>query len=495
MNRFRRCIAAALAVLCAVSIAVAVSIGREDAQPAIDASKAEGRTATVVVAAADAPKHLRSTADFVCMGKDDHLVINAAIDALPPSGGRVHLTSGSYSIGAIEGTYSGVKIARSNVLFTGEGSATRLTLQGGLTDINTIWIRGDNRNVTVRDLFIDGNGKEQIPWVRERSQWKGGNGIKIINPGSAVDTSGDIPDQTPRNVKVINCRIENCQLMAVMAHGTAVEVLNCYFTGNFGSHVVELLGHSGRIEGCTLRVKDGETAKFGFATDRSYYYQIINNKIFVEAGGKIVSHPINNWPPTSDGHAVKGREFHGIISGNILINNGTTGYVRLDGYMDVVHSNLFRNVPVVIGDPLGGMGVTFEHNMLINTTLEINSPHRGEDSRILINGNQFFNSTVKHTDGNVVWGVNPGYTTDNTGVAIIAANQTEVVVDHGLVAVPASVQLTPANNLGTTSKYWVDQLTERQFQIKVEAAPGAPTAVFHWRAVTTGTQTLSDTSP
>ena len=38
-------------------------------------------------------------------------------------------------------------------------------------------------------------------------------------------------------------------------------------------------------------------------------------------------------------------------------------------------------------------------------------------------------------------------------------------------------------------------LTERQFQIKVEAAPGAPTAVFHWRAVTTGTQTLSDTSP
>ncbi len=490
MNRLRRCIAAALAVLCAVSIGLTVSIGRDDEQPSIDASEGGGRTATVVIAAADAPEHLRSTADVVCPGTDDHLVINAAIAALPPSGGRVHLTGGSYSIGAIGGTYSGVKIDRSNVLLTGEGSATRLTLQGGLTDINTIWIRGDLRDVTVRDLFIDGNEEEQVPWVRERSQWDGGNGIKIINPGPAADTPGGIPDQTPRNVRVINCRIEDCQLMAVMAHGTAVEVLDCYFTGSFGSHVIELLGHSGRIEGCTLRVKEGDTAAFGFATDRSYYYQIINNKIFVEAGGKINSHPLNNWPPTSDGHAVKGREFHGIIAGNILINNGTIGPVRLDGYMDIVHSNIFRNVPVVIGDPLGGMGVTFEHNLLINTTLEINSPHRGEDCRILINGNQFFDSTVKHTDGNVVWGVNPGYTTENTGVAVIAADQTEVVVDHGMVAVPASVQVTPANNMGTAAKYWVDHLTERQFHIKVDAAPGAPTAVFHWRAVTTGAQTL-----
>ena len=35
------------------------------------------------------------------------------------------------------------------------------------------------------------------------------------------------------------------------------------------------------------------------------------------------------------------------------------------------------------------MGITFEHSMPINTMLGINSPHRGENSRILIN------STVK----------------------------------------------------------------------------------------------------
>lgn len=58
------------------------------------------RTATVVVAAADAPDHLKKAADAVCPGQDDHLVINAAIASLPETGGRVHLTGGSYRIGA-----------------------------------------------------------------------------------------------------------------------------------------------------------------------------------------------------------------------------------------------------------------------------------------------------------------------------------------------------------------------------------------------------------
>jgi len=486
MKTMQRSLAAALAAVNAVGVGMAA----EDGAVPRKGPAAGVRTAIVVVAAADAPGHVKAAADVVCAGKNDHRAINAAVAGLPEVGGRVHLTGGSFSVGAVEGAFGGVTIARSNVLLTGEGSATRLLLQDGLTDINVIWIRGDLQDVTVRDLFINGNGKNQAPWVRERSQWNGGNGIKIINPAGGTDAAG-IYDPSPRNVKVTNCHIEDCQLMAVMAHGTAVEVLDGYFTGSFGSHVVEILGHSGRIEGCTLRVKDGDTAGFGFSTDRSYYYHIINNKIFVETGGRINGHPINNWPPKLSGReTAAGREFHGIIAGNILINNGSAGYVRLDGYMDLVHHNIFRGVPVVIGCPSGGMGVTFDHNLLINSSLEIRSPHRDKESRILIDGNQFFNSSVKHTDGIVVWGNNPGYVTENSGTAVVAADQTSVVVAHGLVAIPASVQLTPANSLGAAGKFWVDELTARQFAIRVDAAPGAAPAVFHWRAVTTGSQTV-----
>jgi len=490
MKPVKRFIVAAMTALKAT-----VSVGTAEAQTLVPdpESNAPVRTATVVVAASDAADHLKRAADVVCTGRDDHVVINAAIAGLPENGGRVHLTGGSYSIGAGPETYGGVTISRSNVLLTGEGNATRLLLQDGLTDINVIWIKGDLHDVTVRDLYINGNGKKQVPWVRERSQWDGGNGIKIINPEGDRDAAG-IYDPTPRNVKVTDCRIENCQLMAVMAHGTAVEVLNCYFTGDFGSHVVEILGHSGSIEGCTLRVKDGDTVGFGFSTDRSCYYHIVNNKILVEDGGRINGHPINVWPPIQPGRELTtDREFYGVISGNILINRGKTGNVRLDGYMDVVNSNIFRGVPVVIGDANGGLGVTFEHNLLINAPLEINSPHRSEESRILINGNQLFNSPVTHKDGVVVWGTNPGSPTENAGKAVIAADQTAAVVEHGLVAVPASVQLTPANSLGEATRFWVDDLTERQFVIRVDKPPGESTGLFHWQAVTTGEQTSGAT--
>ena len=362
------------------------------------------RSATMVVAAADSPGHVKSQADFVCAGLDDHIVVNAAIDALPATGGKVHLAAGTFSIGGIKGTHGGISIFRSNVVLTGEGSGTRLILQDGLTDINAIWIAEKRgvlvSDVTVRDLFIDGNAENQVPWARGRAGWNGGNGIK------STGISGPA-GPTPCNIRVENCHIENCQLMAVMLTGEAVEVHDCYFTGNFGSHVIELLGDSGRIDGCTLRVKDGDSVGYGFSTDHSHYYHISNNKILVDEGGRIRGHPINNWPAVRYGPRTN--LYHGVIAENMVINNGKSGPVLIDGYMDMVHNNIFRNVPVVIGGPQGGMGVTFEHNMLINSPLKIKSPLRGPECRIFVNGNQFFNSSVTHEEGNVVWGTNPGY--------------------------------------------------------------------------------------
>jgi hypothetical protein len=273
--------------------------------------------------------------------------------------------------------------------------------------------------------------------------------------------------------------------MAVMLTGEAVEVQNCYFTGKFGSHVIELLGDSGRIEGCTLRVKNGDSAGYGFSTDHSHGYHIINNKILVDAGGRIRKHPINNWPAVRYGDGTRPNLYHGIIAGNMVINNGTTGSVLINGYMDMVHNNIFRNVPVVIGAPEGGMGVVFEHNMLINSPLKINSPLRGEDCVIFVNGNEFFNSSVTHEDGNVVWGTNPGYATENSGTASISGDKTAVVVEHGLAAAATRVQVTPANSMGAATKFWVEAITDRHFTIRLDPAPGTD-ATFQWQAATGG---------
>ena len=326
-------------VLCAMLIGGFVSesaasdaAAAPENQPAVTTDPAQKvRTAAFVIAAADSPDHLKAQADFICPGTDDHTVVNAAIAALPEPGGRVHLSAGNYSIGGVEGTYGGINILRSNVLLTGEGSGTRLTLQSGLADVNVIWINGDICDVAVRDLYINGNGKQQI---RNREKgWQGCNGINAIDRGLGP---------SPRNIRVENCHLENCRLMAVMLTGDMVEVVNCYFTGDFGSHVIEILGRSGRIEGCTMWVRKGDVVGYGWATDACDYYHIVNNKIFVEEGGTISSHIFNNWPPCLYGGGDKTNRYYGIISGNIFMNEGKTGSVLLRGYVDVINNNIFR---------------------------------------------------------------------------------------------------------------------------------------------------------
>ncbi|MGI6087836.1 MAG: hypothetical protein ACOYCD_07850 [Kiritimatiellia bacterium] len=473
-------------VLCAMLIGGFVSesaasdaAAAPENQPAVTTDPAQKvRTAAFVIAAADSPDHLKVQADFVCPGTNDHTVINAAIAALPEPGGRVHLSAGNYSIGGVEGTYGGINILRSNVLLTGEGSGTRLTLQSGLADVNVIWINGDICDVAVRDLYINGNGKQQI---RNREKgWQGCNGIKAIDRGLGP---------SPRNIRVENCHIENCRLMAVMLTGDMVEVVNCYFTGDFGSHVIEILGRSGRIEGCTMWVRKGDVVGYGWATDACDYYHIVNNKIFVEEGGTISSHIFNNWAPFQYGGGSRTNLYHGIISGNIFVNNGKAGSVWLRGYVDVINNNIFRGVTVELGaqhipEKLigGGMWLNFEHNMLVNSVLAVNSLDDNEEYFTFINGNSFVNSPVNYKKGKVIWGKNPGYVTENSGVAAIAGDQTQIVVAHGLAAAAHTVHVTPAANLGQATKFWVDEIGEREFTIKLDAAPGVDTP-FHWRAV------------
>jgi len=389
----------------AVALALA-GLAAPDARVALaqDTPRAEkplppaGRSATCLVAPSDAPAAVKAQADVVCPGVDDHLAINAAIASLPKTGGCVRLLAGVYSIGGATGSYGGVTISRGDVLLAGEGAGTRLVLQNGLTDINVIWIHGQIENVTVRDLCIDGNAKAQTPWERARSGWNGGNGVKSIH---TVNARGGL---YPRNVRVENCRISNCQLMAVMLNGEAAEVQNCYFTGSFGSHVIELLGDSGRIEGCTLRLREGDSAAYGFSTDACYFYHIVNNKIFIDKGGVIKGHPINDWAARHSGDKFP-NQYLGVVSNNMVINNGKAGPVLLQGYTVLAHHNLFRGVPV----KLAPMNMTFDHNVLVNSGLEIASAYDEPECLISVDGNMFFNSPVAHKSGKVQWGANPGH--------------------------------------------------------------------------------------
>lgn len=79
---------------------------------------------------------------------------------------------------------------------------------------------------------------------------------------------------------------------------------------------------------------------------------------------------------------------------------------------------------------------------------------------------------------------NIGYVSEASGTATVANGTTSIAVSHGLGGTPTvdDIAVTPTNNLGTATKFWVSGPTSTQFTINVDADPGATTATFGWSA-------------
>jgi hypothetical protein len=80
---------------------------------------------------------------------------------------------------------------------------------------------------------------------------------------------------------------------------------------------------------------------------------------------------------------------------------------------------------------------------------------------------------------------NQGYATESSGIAAAAQGTTSITINHGLAMTPVlkDITVTPTNSLGNATKFWVSNPTSTQFNINVNADPGATTATFAWKAV------------
>jgi parallel beta-helix repeat protein len=80
---------------------------------------------------------------------------------------------------------------------------------------------------------------------------------------------------------------------------------------------------------------------------------------------------------------------------------------------------------------------------------------------------------------------NPGYITETKGIATVANGNTDTGnIAHGLSFTPQKyhIQVTPTNDLGTATKFWLGTPDATNFKIYVDADPGAGTATFAWKA-------------
>jgi len=107
-----------------------------------------GRAATKFVASCTANDLQKAQADYVCDGTADDVEINAAIAALPPGGGKVVLSEGTFDQQAIIN-------AVSRLTLEGQGQATVIKASGAfVADIVAIDTISD---VTIRNIRFDGN--------------------------------------------------------------------------------------------------------------------------------------------------------------------------------------------------------------------------------------------------------------------------------------------------------------------------------------------------
>lgn len=118
------------------------------------------RGATVVVASSTSELKSRKGADYICDGTADNVELQAAIDSLPSTGGKVVLLEGTYNLAAT------VNIAEANaqkgITIQGQGYSTILKVNNSANIYALTFVPNtDGIWATFRDFTINCNGANQ----------------------------------------------------------------------------------------------------------------------------------------------------------------------------------------------------------------------------------------------------------------------------------------------------------------------------------------------
>jgi hypothetical protein len=357
------------------------------------ASLADTRPATVVVATKDSSERSKASADLVGDGVGDQEEVNAAIKALPTVGGTVLLMEGTYDVRRVPGQLGGVIIGRSNVVFAGQGTGTKLVLAAD-QNTNVVRIIGSGVGyVTVRDLYVDANrdkntaGKGDPKVSHDRYEFCG---IKAY-----YRRPGGPGGQPNHNVTIQNTHVLNAHRLGIMLEGRNMNVINNRL-GNAHSDSVENLTGPGQIRGNYVEITGRTHVAIG--TDRADSMTMADNIVHVRKGGDLdigfrswagsQRHVIANNVLTVDQGgkcrlAMDVRGAGAVVTGNCVHTANPDDRLRLrisDGNT-VVTGNVLQNVVVEVDDKTGGNGP------------------------IVINDNVLQNSTVEHKNGNLVTSV------------------------------------------------------------------------------------------
>ncbi len=495
---------------------------------------------TALVAASDASVYMKALAWYQCDGEDDDVQIQAAIDAIPSSGGAVSLSEGTFTLGAR------VQIANDDIAIRGQGMSTIITIEDDFPlSQDAIRFLGASRvelamvqlvgNRTGQSALVADNGQNGVTfdtcndyslrdvyakdWAKDAWQiaTSGGSGNstqgRIYNVtadncrrnGASISASDS--DQV-RDVDIIACSFINTTGIAPQSGFdiepnqntnviTDVRFIGCHFQDNAKTGCLVDNGAGATVE--RIQVIGGSSYS---NDDYGVQFNAVNEGLILGVGSK------DNTTASRMGIYLKSCN-DSIVSA--CISEGDTQCIRVDGGArnKVVGCSAKGPTANVSVDVVGGATDTLiegNHgdgqflatgNGTDRTVIRGNTALYDNAAAIetadsadltLIEGNQITGASGSVTDGgtNSIIRRNNGYATENSGTATITNGTTSVVVTHGLDITPtlANISITlgenPSNDPGNI---WVDTFTSTQFTVNCRNDPGASNLDTAWRAM------------
>ena len=414
---------------------------------------------------------------------DDTLAIQAALDAVPTTGGVVYLPPGQYSIS------STLTISQDNTTLIGagagnrvgatqDGAGSRIEAATGLTgSIIRTHRAADDRTVygvKIQDIAVDGNSigtaVDGILFKSVKGQLHNvainnctGNGIRVLgyagwpaerNKFMACDSGYNVGAGIYFDTEAANNTIANCVFMqnqdGLMITQPTITVSASTFLSNtrYGAYLNNA-GSRSRFVGCQFQ----QNGNHGILLDST------------TAGFSDIS--ITGCGFNTNGTATTNTYDHIILAG---LTSNAISRVVISGCNFLHSSSLSANKPRYAINLFNGAS---QHTNVSNNSFGP-ATHWGTAA---------VNNSGSSTNRPIVL-VNTGWITETAGTATIAAGgPTTVTVAHGLSVTPSAkdIVVSPNNSMGSATKFWVNGIDATNFVINVDVSPGASsTAAFAW---------------
>lgn len=177
-----------------------------------------------------------------------------------------------------------------------------------------------------------------------------------------------------------------------------------------------------------------------------------------------------------------------ITAGNLLAVGNTNNGIRLvnSSYLTIANSQLNGNNEAASasnGDILiqGGSYNVINGNLsqMANSAGKSLIEAASTDANLISNNTLFQGATIIGANTKIFR--NTGFKTESRGSCQIAATATSVSVSHGLGIAPTvnHIRITPLDNMGSATKFWVSAADASAFTLNVNTAPGS-TITFAW---------------